>query len=243
MANETTKAEARRRREGMYAKYLVGNGIDIGCGDDPILPDCRRWDLEDGDAQVLDGVPAESFDWVYSSNCLEHMRNPEQALVCWWRVLRPGGYLVFTVPDEDLYEMGIFPSAFNTDHKFTYTISKTSSWSPTTKNICDFFRLLTGHKVVSVRTIDSGYEYGGDERVYRDQTQEGAEAQIEVVVQKEPRQPELVTAMKTVIQCPKCKRSELKLRGITREDRLDTVCGHCGQVAEMGIRNLLEPNA
>jgi hypothetical protein len=42
-------------------------------------------------------------------------------------VLKPGGHLVCLVPDEDLYEQGMFPSTFNDDHKRTLTIAKKKS--------------------------------------------------------------------------------------------------------------------
>ena len=39
------------------------------------------------------------------------------------------------VPDEDLYEQGQFPSTYNVDHKWTFTILKTTSWSPCSLNL------------------------------------------------------------------------------------------------------------
>jgi hypothetical protein len=45
------------------------------------------------------------------------MHDPEAALRQWWALVRPGGYLVVVVPHEDLYEQGMWPSAFNSDHK------------------------------------------------------------------------------------------------------------------------------
>jgi SAM-dependent methyltransferase len=43
---ETSKAWQRRMREGFFEKYLQGRGIDIGCGDDPVTPDCIQWDRQ-----------------------------------------------------------------------------------------------------------------------------------------------------------------------------------------------------
>lgn len=40
-----------------------------------------------------------SFDIVYSSNVLEHVRNPEQVLAEAIRVLKPNGYLFFVIPN------------------------------------------------------------------------------------------------------------------------------------------------
>lgn len=102
MTRETSKASTRRCREGYFDKYLAGDGIDIGCGDDPVTADCLHWDLPQGDAQELPGLVSQSFDWVYSSHCLEHLRDPIQAVARWWEVLRPLGYLLVVVPDEDL---------------------------------------------------------------------------------------------------------------------------------------------
>jgi SAM-dependent methyltransferase len=89
---------------------------------------------------LLEGVASASFDFVHSSHCLEHMRNPEEALTNWLRVLKPGGYLIVTVPDEDLYELGTWPSCFNADHKWTFTICKETSWSPVSLNVVDLAR-------------------------------------------------------------------------------------------------------
>src|SRR3546814_12230808 len=60
----------------------------------------------------------------------------------WFRILKPGGHLIVTVPDEDLYEQGIFPSAYNPDHKWTFTIWKAASWSPKSRNLIDLVRSL-----------------------------------------------------------------------------------------------------
>jgi ubiquinone/menaquinone biosynthesis C-methylase UbiE len=100
----------------------------------------RAWDMPDGDAQLLAGVRDESFDFVHSSHCLEHMRNPAEALHNWFRVLKPNGHLICMVPDEDLYEQGHFPSAFNADHKWTFTLWKAQSWSSQSINLFDLLR-------------------------------------------------------------------------------------------------------
>ena len=99
--NESAKTtKARREAEGFFDKFCRGAGIDIGCGADPVTQQCRGWDVQDGDAQKMAGVADESFDFVYSHHCLEHMRDPLEALLNWWRILKPGGYLLVTVPDE-----------------------------------------------------------------------------------------------------------------------------------------------
>src|SRR3546814_4982447 len=87
-------------------RWFVGAGLDIGGKPDPLslyleffplMTSCRVWDWEDGDAQDLAGVPEESLDFVHSSHCLEHLREPKAGLAAWFRALRPGGFLVVTI--------------------------------------------------------------------------------------------------------------------------------------------------
>jgi ADP-heptose:LPS heptosyltransferase len=40
---------------------------------------------------------------VFSSHLLQCLINPEKALKEWWRVIKPGGYLVLYLPHKDLY--------------------------------------------------------------------------------------------------------------------------------------------
>lgn len=115
---ETTKAYSRRKAEGFFDKYCKGRGLDIGWGGDPIMPTSEGWDFEDGDAQYLNGLENEAYDYVYASHTLEHMVNAEVALKNWWRVTKPGGYLLIYLPHRELYEKKkTLPSNFNSDHK------------------------------------------------------------------------------------------------------------------------------
>lgn len=137
---------------------LSGSGIDIGCGPDPVSPTVRRFDRADGDANRITQHVREQFDFVYSSHCLEHMWEPRKTILEWWQLVRPGGHLFFIVPDEDLYEQGVFPSRFNPDHKATFTISKGRSWSPVSINVLDLAQSLPGGELVSVTLHDHGYD-------------------------------------------------------------------------------------
>jgi SAM-dependent methyltransferase len=181
MGNETGKAYTRRLREGYFDTIFVGSGIDIGCGNDPVTPDCLHWDKEQGDAQTLSGLSPASFDWVYSSHCLEDLRNPPAALLRWWEVLKPGGKMLVVVPDEDLYEQGQWPSRYNNDHRWTFTIHKDRSWSPVSRNLTDLIAVLPFHQTLWLRRCDYGYDYSGG---IWDRTTGLAEAHIEVLVQK-----------------------------------------------------------
>lgn len=168
---EASKSMMRRLHDSRFAtRYFVGAGIDIGAGNDPIalyreffpaMQAVRAWDLPDGDAQLLEGVAGQSLDFVHSSHCLEHMRDPVQALQNWFRVLKPGGHLVCVVPDEDLYEQGQFPSTFNADHKWTFTLWKAASWSKQCLSVFELLpRLGATAQVLKVELLDASFRYG-----------------------------------------------------------------------------------
>lgn len=138
--------------------FLKGSGIDIGAGPDAVTADVERFDIEHGDANEITKFVHKEFDFVFSSHCLEHMHKPQEAILEWWRLVKPGGVLFFLVPDEDLYEQGVFPSRFNPDHKATFTISKRSSWSRVSINIIDLVNSLPFSEIVSIQLHDAGYD-------------------------------------------------------------------------------------
>lgn len=186
---ESSKSRARRQRDPLFAaRYFVGRGIDIGAGPDslahqmrhwPKLQDVYSWDRESGDAQRLAGVPDGFYDFAYSSHTLEHMRAPISALFHWHRVVKPGGYLIVVVPDEDLYEGGIWPPHNNRDHKATFTIAKAVSWSPVSYNVADLLKALPGD-VLKIERLEAGYDVTLDPAI--DQTDRGAECGIEFIL-------------------------------------------------------------
>lgn len=166
----TSSAAIRRMSDPNFMRrYFTGSGIDIGGRLDPLshyaeffplMTAIRAWDLADGDAQFMNGVADGSFDFVYSSHCLEHLNDPREGLANWFRILKPGGYLVVTVPDEDLYEQGQFPSSFNTDHKWTFTVFKKSSWSNRSLNLLSLFiDLGEACDVQKIERLDLNFRY------------------------------------------------------------------------------------
>jgi SAM-dependent methyltransferase len=154
--DETTKTK--RLWNAFERSILTGKGIDIGCGPDPVTEDVTRFDVEHGDANYITQYVNDDFDFVYASHCLEHMHDPRKAILEWWKLVRPGGHLFFIVPDEDLYEQGVFPSRFNADHKATFTISKQKSWSPVSVNVLDLVSALPDGRLISVMLQDQGYD-------------------------------------------------------------------------------------
>jgi len=192
---ECSKSIQRRMCDPNFIRrYFVGSGLDIGGKPDPLslykelfpqMSCVRTWDWEDGDAQFLNGVPDGALDFVHSSHCLEHLVNPREGLRHWLRAVRPGGYLVVTVPDEDLYEQGVFPSTFNRDHKWTFTIFKTHSWSERSLNLIDLVRELGGEaELVRMEQLSATYRFNLPR--YDQTLTPVAECGIEFVIRKRP---------------------------------------------------------
>lgn len=193
MSNETGKAVFRRGFDRRYVRYLSGDGIDIGSGDDPLsryqelfplMTSCRAWDLSDGDAELMEGVPDGTFDFVHSSHCLEHLESPARALYHWIRICRPGGHILVTLPDEDLYEGGIWPSTWAGDgHKWSFTIGKKASWCPRSLNVMTLLQDFTDTvSVLKIELLDAGFLYNAP-RFDQTRTMTG-ECAIEVVLRR-----------------------------------------------------------
>lgn len=168
--NESSKSIFHKLKDSRYAtRYIIGDGIDIGSGNDslalyyeffPLMSSCKGWDLPDGDAQALATIENSTFDFVHSSHCLEHMKDPHLALHNWLRILKPGGHLICLVPDEDLYEQGVFPSTFNPDHKHTFTIHKRNSWSPNSINVTGMLSAVKSNiEILKIELLNATYRY------------------------------------------------------------------------------------
>jgi len=193
--NETSKSLIRRLNDTRYATtYFKGTGIDIGAGPDslgqyqqqfPLMTGVYAWDLPDGDAQLMATVADNTYDFVHSSHCLEHMVNPFDAFKNWVRICKPGGHIVTTIPDEDLYEQGVFPSTFNNDHKSSWTILKEKSWSPVSVNVIELlYQFRSELEVIKIELVNSTFKY---DQPRIDQTYYGiSECAIEFIVRKRP---------------------------------------------------------
>lgn len=103
-------------------KYCEGNGLDLGYGGDPIVPNAITIDLPRhyftpswlkspapqnlrGNAQYLYWFTDCSLDYVYSSHLFEDFELDEMKPVLqeWLRVIKPEGYLILYLPDEQRY--------------------------------------------------------------------------------------------------------------------------------------------
>jgi len=190
MSNETRKAHKRRLANGYFDKYLKGNGIDIGCGKDVleivsgnVLPFDKIHCDQSHDAEYMGGIQDNHFDFTYSSNCLEHLDKPDVAIQSWIRITKPGGIILFTVPDETLYEHDRWPSRFHKGHKWSFTMK------PESKLPKSIFLPLWIEQfdvdTISMEVVDTNYDYSLGHGI--DQTKNGAEAFIEVILRKKDK--------------------------------------------------------
>lgn len=156
--DEATKTN-QFRTPSFFETYLTGKVLDIGAGKDLVCPNAQGFDMDDGDANHLDRYfDPESFDSVHSSHSLEHMYDPVNALAKWWTLVKPNGYLIIVVPDEDLYEQGIWPSIFNSDHKTTFRLDKSHSWSPASFDIKQLCAALPNSTIISAQLQSNNYD-------------------------------------------------------------------------------------
>ncbi|MEW6428685.1 MAG: methyltransferase domain-containing protein [Thermodesulfobacteriota bacterium] len=191
------QSKAAKRRFGIPAfhnRYFVGHGIDVGGKPDPLgqyagmfarMLSARTWDMEDGDAQQMAGVPDNQFDFLHASHCLEHMVDVGAALGNWIRIVRPGGFLIITVPDEDLYEQGQWPSRYNPDHKWTFTVMKQTSWSPRSINVLELLHAFAGlAEIEKIELLRDFYRDGWVAEKIDQTLTPVAECAIEIVLRK-----------------------------------------------------------
>lgn len=186
---EQSKALARRKLDPRFAnRWFVGRGIDIGCGPDPMShsawPKCTEvvgYDRELGhrDAQFLPEIEDASFDFVQSSHCLEHMVNLRSTLTNWLRVIKPGGFIICTIPEEFYYESGRWPSRYNPDHKHSFSMREIPVINSSVNIVAALWK-----SPVDIEHITLLSECWAVEKLGEDQTLGEAECAIEFVVRK-----------------------------------------------------------
>lgn len=128
VGEESSKTWEKKLRSGFFLNYMYGKGLDIGFsgykkGTVPILDGAIGVDTN---YPGYDGVNLpfddNSQDYVYSSHCLEHVSDYRSVIQDWYRVTKPGGYIITVVPHRDLYEKKLhLPSLWNADHERFYT--------------------------------------------------------------------------------------------------------------------------
>jgi len=84
------------------AKWGEVWGLDISPG---AIALCRSWGIDEnhlvlGNAEEMPNFSDQQFDLVTAVEILEHLEHPEQALKEIWRILKPKGVLIITVPAD-----------------------------------------------------------------------------------------------------------------------------------------------
>lgn len=201
MACETSKAAPRRVKMEIFHRAFAGFGLDIGAGPDPLHPSmgfpfmevCEPFDVGQGDANLIDELrPLESYDFVHASQCLEHMHDPWDCVWRWLRLVKPGGYLIFSVPDWELYEGCHWPSFHNPDHKTAWGLGpqrtpnrRENMAGPRYINLLDFVQRLPALPML-IQVADAGYDYGQPSKTLDQTLSCNAEAFLEVILWKRP---------------------------------------------------------
>jgi len=173
---------------GYFRLYLTGDGIDIGCGQDilnvvvgKVIPYDKIHVDTANEAETMSEIGEKTFDFAYSSNCLEHIDDPVSAMRSWIRIVKTNGFIFITVPDEGLYEHNKWPSQFNKDHKWSFTL-KESSKLPKSIYLPEWLKQF-GVEIVLIRMVDTNYDYT---LIGVDQTNDpyNAEACIEIILRR-----------------------------------------------------------
>jgi SAM-dependent methyltransferase len=126
---ETSKTYADKISSGFFQRFMSGPVVmEIGYkgydgGTTAVVPQAIGVDVGypgyDGETFPF---ADESFDAIYSSHCFEHIGPWKAVLRDWYRMLKPGGFLIIVVPHQFLFERKRhLPSRFNPDHKRFYT--------------------------------------------------------------------------------------------------------------------------
>ena len=145
--SETAKCRDR------LAKYCVGRGLDMGCGDEKIVPsatgvDWRKTPAVDVVASVEDVTWLEdkSLDYIFSSHLLEHLPYPWRTLRLWLSKLKDGGYLVLYLPHRDRYR------EWNAEH----------FWNPSADIVTGMIEEAAGTSGRSVTVVHEALDWGHD---------------------------------------------------------------------------------
>ena len=186
------KAALRRAHDPAFVQhYFAGVGLEIGERDSALaanvslFPRVARVVPWHGDVADVPGVEELAFDFVHAGYCLQDVANPPKALARWLDLVKPGGYVIVTVPDEDLEERGAWPSQVDPSRRASFTVCKASARLPASINVIDVVRTLAPIAACERIAVVRDHHV---ERVAApaDDAASLAERSIEIVLRKRP---------------------------------------------------------
>lgn len=89
--NLTQRLQALRRFRSISAIDIIQHS--------PQADDCIKFLT--GDLNYPTDIPPETFDVIVSAEVIEHLENPRAVAREWFRLLRPGGTLIFSTPNNE----------------------------------------------------------------------------------------------------------------------------------------------
>lgn len=207
MAFETSKSNFTRRIQNIKyrQRYFVGEGIDVGAGANPLnyqflnenkilyLPRKRNfhfpniknvliysndWNEKDVAENINERLD-KKFDFLYTSNLMEHVHHFERSLLDFSIVVKENGYLIVCVPDFELYEYETWPSLGNKTHNFCFSLNKTFDIKEH-KRITHIIKNFYNLSLENIEIADTSYNFDIENK--KDQTKElTTEAFVEFV--------------------------------------------------------------
>ena len=131
---ETSRGNELFKVKWEIVQWTRGRGLDLGCGphktfahfigvdnniDEQLFGVRANPDVRIDTAEDLSVFASKSMDFIVSSHLLEHIA-PERVAATlkeWWRCIKPDGYLILYLPDEDEYPK-VGEHGANPDHKW-----------------------------------------------------------------------------------------------------------------------------
>lgn len=115
----TDEGETGKHRH-LVKQYCMGNGVDLGSANCPVVPWAIQVDLPDAEYRIYNQTRPEAhiqwrgsaldlpfrdntLDFVHSSHLLEDFFDWLPALFEWNRVLKPGGHMIIALPDHERF--------------------------------------------------------------------------------------------------------------------------------------------
>jgi SAM-dependent methyltransferase len=124
-------------------KYCKGRGVDIGAGKWSLS---RARTIEDASQENAYTIREKdrSMDFVFSSHTLEHLKNWQNALKEWHRVLKINGILFLYLPHPCC-------------QMWQKKVLKQHKWSPNPKVLSEFLTRELGMRIIEISFLPDGY--------------------------------------------------------------------------------------